>query len=74
MLLIYRLACSSEPERSAVSSRLQQKRRRRGEAEVGQEISQKLAGLLGQILGEVFVSRNNLCSRSRQPRYCTGYD
>lgn len=72
-LLIYRLACSSEPERSAVSSGLQQKWRQRGEAEVGREISQKLAGLLGLILGEAFVSRNNLCSRSRQPRCCTGY-
>lgn len=47
MLLIYRLACSSEPERWAVSSGLQQKRRQRGEAEVGQEIFSEISWLVG---------------------------
>lgn len=66
MLLIYRLAYSSKLERSAILSKLQQKYRQQGEAEIQQETSQKLVGLFlfSLILGEVFVRRNYLCANS----------
>lgn len=51
ILLIYRLACSSKLERCAVLSKLRQEYRQQREAKIEEEISQKLVGLFGLILG-----------------------